>query len=153
MSMATNHKLYGIHSNPPTWLRKKWNPGAVIFTAPQGSSRLTQSAKTVRADCEKVISDQMSYRSHSSNTLYDVGDATVSSVQWNPIVANFASITTDDGFLHCFDTRLGNEKVQLGGPPKARRTMHCLWFFPLIHFIFTTFRPTLTGQRGGTSLP
>ena len=66
--------------------------------------------KAFVTDCERVISDQMSYRTQSSNSLYVTGKSSVSSVQWNPVVANFASITTDSGHLHCFDTRLGTDK-------------------------------------------
>jgi hypothetical protein len=33
-----------------------------------------------------------------------------SSVSWNPIMAHYASVCSDSGFVHCFDTRLNNEK-------------------------------------------
>jgi len=63
-------------------------------------------------DCEKVVSDQMSYRLESSNAMYETGQGSVSSVQWNPIMANLASITTDSGYFHCFDTRVGGSERQ-----------------------------------------
>mmetsp|Transcript_35096 Transcript_35096/g.88678 ORF Transcript_35096/g.88678 Transcript_35096/m.88678 type:complete len:684 (+) Transcript_35096:58-2109(+) len=63
-------------------------------------------------DCERVVSDQMSYRPESSNAVYETGPSSVSSVQWNPVMANLASITTDSGYMHCFDTRLGSTERQ-----------------------------------------
>ncbi len=33
-----------------------------------------------------------------------------SSVSWNPIMAHYASVCSDSGFVHCFDTRINTEK-------------------------------------------
>ena len=55
------------------------------------------------------VSDQLGSVRMSHNFKYCATD-TVSSVAWNPVMSNLASVTCDTGYLHTFDPRVSNDR-------------------------------------------